>query len=85
VDVFADGAATIVLRAPRLATPNTRGTGCVLSAIPHLARGLALQEAVRSGKEFVTEALRGSYPLGPRRGPVNPSAAAAALAGRAFR
>ena len=87
VDVFTDGAATLVLRAPRLATPNTRGTGCVLStAIAcHLACGLALQEAVCRGKAFVTEALRGSYPLGPLRGPVHPSAAGAALAGRTLR
>jgi hydroxymethylpyrimidine/phosphomethylpyrimidine kinase len=87
VDIFTDGSTTFLLRAPRVATPNTRGTGCVLStAIAcHLARGLALQDAVRRGKEFVTESIRRAYPLGQLRGPVNPAAAATALSGVARR
>ena len=82
VDIFTDGATTFLLRAPRVATPDTRGTGCVLStAIAcNLARGLDLRDAVRHGKEFVTESIRGAYPLGRQRGPVHPAAAAAALA-----
>lgn len=84
VDVFTDGAATLVLTAPRVATRDSRGTGCVLStAIAcHLAQGLGLQDAVRRSKEFVTEALRGSYPLGSLPGPANPAAVRLAMSGR---
>jgi hydroxymethylpyrimidine/phosphomethylpyrimidine kinase len=87
VDVFAHGSTTLLLRAPRVATPDTRGTGCVLSTAVacHLARGLALSDAVRRGKQFVTESIRGAYPLGPLRGPVNPVAAGVTLAGGAGR
>lgn len=59
----------------RIDTPHTHGTGCVLSAAicAHLARGLALEEAVVLGKAFVTEAIRAALPLGQGIGPVNPS------------
>jgi hydroxymethylpyrimidine kinase/phosphomethylpyrimidine kinase len=77
VDVFADETGAIVLRAPRIATANTRGTGCVMSTACAclLAQGLRLPEAVRGAKIFVTRAIRHSYPLGRGRGPVDPTAA----------
>jgi hydroxymethylpyrimidine/phosphomethylpyrimidine kinase len=77
VDVYTDGTVTIVLRSPRIATANTRGTGCVMSTACacFLAQGLRLPEAVRRAKTFVTAAIRNSYPLGQGRGPVNPTAA----------
>jgi hydroxymethylpyrimidine/phosphomethylpyrimidine kinase len=85
VDVFADGSRTLVLRARRIATRDTRGTGCVLStAIAcHLARGCTLPHAVRRGKAFVSAAIRGSYRVGAGRGPVNPDATGQASVGRA--
>jgi hydroxymethylpyrimidine/phosphomethylpyrimidine kinase len=58
----------------RIDTPNTHGTGCVLSAAitAHLARGDQLDVAVRAGKAFVTEAIRHSLAIGGGIGPVNP-------------
>lgn len=78
VDVFADAKETLVLSAPRIASANTRGTGCVLSTAcaSFLAQGIAMPEAVRRAKEFVVDAIRHSYPLGRGRGPVQPTAAA---------
>jgi hydroxymethylpyrimidine/phosphomethylpyrimidine kinase len=77
-DVFADDTGSFVLRAPRVATKNTRGTGCVLSTACacFLAQGLRSPDAARKAKEFVTSAIRHSYPLGRGRGPVDPIAAA---------
>jgi hydroxymethylpyrimidine/phosphomethylpyrimidine kinase len=45
---------------PRIATRNTHGTGCVLSAAiaTSLARGEPLDRAIRSGREFLQRALR---------------------------
>lgn len=59
----------------RVASANTHGTGCVLSAAiaAHLARGDLLLTAVRKGKEFVTEAIRHSLAIGGGIGPVNPA------------
>jgi hydroxymethylpyrimidine/phosphomethylpyrimidine kinase len=44
---------------PRIATPNTHGTGCVLSAAiaAWLGRGAVLTEAVRLGESFLERAL----------------------------
>jgi hydroxymethylpyrimidine kinase/phosphomethylpyrimidine kinase len=74
IDVFYDGAEIDRLSSPRIPTSDLHGTGCVLSAAitAHLARGLALREAVVRGKEFVTEAIRNSLRLGKGSGPVNP-------------
>ncbi|MDR5689906.1 MAG: PfkB family carbohydrate kinase, partial [Armatimonadota bacterium] len=74
VDVFYDGDGFEELRAERLSTRHTHGTGCVLSAAiaAYLSRGLSVREAVRKGKEFVTEAIRYGLPLGRGVGPCNP-------------
>ena len=83
VDVFADAGETLLLSAPRIASVNTRGTGCVLSTACacFLAQGFALPEAVRRAKAFVTAAIRHSYRLGRGPGPVNPTAAGLAGSG----
>ena len=75
--MFADADETLLLSAPRIASANTRGTGCVLSTACacFLAQGFALPEAVRRAKAFVTAAIRHSYRLGRGPGPVNPTAA----------
>jgi hydroxymethylpyrimidine/phosphomethylpyrimidine kinase len=73
-DLFADGDGERWIESERIDTPHTHGTGCVLSAAitAHLARGTDLEEAVRQGKAFVTEAIRTALPLGQGVGPVNP-------------
>ncbi len=74
-DLFVDGGRTEWLETERIDTPHTHGTGCVLSAAiaAYLARGEELLEAVRKGKRFVTEAIRGGLPLGQGIGPANPA------------
>ncbi|MEX2575262.1 MAG: bifunctional hydroxymethylpyrimidine kinase/phosphomethylpyrimidine kinase [Halofilum sp. (in: g-proteobacteria)] len=65
VDVFYDGAAFTELRAPRVATRNTHGTGCTLSsAIAALApRASNLQTAVAGAKRYLTGALQAADSL----------------------
>jgi hydroxymethylpyrimidine/phosphomethylpyrimidine kinase len=69
VDVYFDGQQSAELRAPRIDTPHTHGTGCTFSAAitARLATGVALWEAVEAAKAYVTEAIRGGYAVG--RGP----------------
>ena len=73
-DLFVDGTRSEWLSAERLPTRNTHGTGCVLSAAiaAHLARGAELLDAVRAGKEFVTQAIRNGLGIGGGIGPVDP-------------
>jgi hydroxymethylpyrimidine/phosphomethylpyrimidine kinase len=72
------GVDTRPFSAPRLATRNTHGTGCTLSAAitAKLALGCGLEEAVGTGLRFLRDALGSAYPLGAGRGPTNPMAAA---------
>ncbi|MFT3730719.1 MAG: bifunctional hydroxymethylpyrimidine kinase/phosphomethylpyrimidine kinase [Hyphomicrobium sp.] len=58
-DVLFDGTRHLTFRRPRIATTNTHGTGCTLSAAiaAGLARGMPMQEAVYEGKLFVWNAL----------------------------
>ena len=72
-DLFADGDREEWLEADRIDTPHTHGTGCTLSAAitASLARGASLGEAVRTGKAFVTEAIRHALSLGDGIGPVD--------------
>jgi hydroxymethylpyrimidine/phosphomethylpyrimidine kinase len=74
-DLFADGERMEWLVGERIDSPNTHGTGCVLSAsiAAYLARGEPLVDAVRKGKEFVTDAIRHALALGEGIGPVNPA------------
>ena len=57
--------------APRVATRNTHGTGCTLSAAvaAGLAKGLGLEEAVAAAKAYLQAALQGADQLGIGRGP----------------
>ena len=75
VDVLDDGDEPLTLVAPRVATANTHGTGCTLSAAiaALLARGLPLREAVREAKAYVTGAIRAADRLsvGHGHGPVH--------------
>ena len=72
-DLFVDGDREEWLEAERIDTPHTHGTGCTLSSAiaGYLARGVALSEAVREGKVFVTEAIRHALSLGVGIGPVD--------------
>jgi hydroxymethylpyrimidine/phosphomethylpyrimidine kinase len=74
VDVFFDGATMTEFRAPRIATRNTHGTGCTLSAaITALLPSTPRLEAIRQAKAYLTEALRAADALdvGSGHGPVH--------------
>jgi hydroxymethylpyrimidine/phosphomethylpyrimidine kinase len=73
-DLFLDEHALEWIEAERIDTPNTHGTGCVLSSAiaAHLAKGEALLPAVRLAKAFVTDAIRHALPIGQGIGPVDP-------------
>jgi len=72
-DLFANGDLEEWIVAERIDTPNTHGTGCTLSAAitACLAMGDGLQDAVRAGKAFVTEAIRHALAIGDGIGPVD--------------
>jgi hydroxymethylpyrimidine/phosphomethylpyrimidine kinase len=76
VDVFHDGTDLHELRAPRIFTPHTHGTGCMLAAaiVACLASKLTLHEAVHEAKRFITAAIGAGLPLGRGHGPANPLA-----------
>ncbi|MDB5954370.1 bifunctional hydroxymethylpyrimidine kinase/phosphomethylpyrimidine kinase [Ramlibacter sp.] len=69
------GAAPMWLRAERIASPNTHGTGCTLSSAiaSELALGADLPQAVQRAREFVRAALAGGANVrtGAGSGPLN--------------
>jgi hydroxymethylpyrimidine/phosphomethylpyrimidine kinase len=74
IDVFLDGDTVTELRAPRIATKNTHGTGCTLSAaIAALLPRMGRLEAVRAAKDYLTGALAAADDLtvGTGHGPVH--------------
>ena len=73
-DVLYDGERVVWLRGDRVDTGNTHGSGCTFASAvaAGLARGLALEAAVREAKRFVTGAIRRSLEIGGGHGPVNP-------------
>lgn len=72
-DWLYDGENFTSYTAERIPTKHTHGTGCTYSAAitAELAKGRSLQEAVKIGKEFVTDAIRYSLQLGKGNGPTN--------------
>ncbi len=75
VDVVWDGTSLWELRAPRLPTGNTHGTGCTFAAATAagLARGLPVAEALARAKAYVGRALAGgaTWRLGAGHGPLD--------------
>jgi hydroxymethylpyrimidine/phosphomethylpyrimidine kinase len=75
VDLFVDEAAELRLPAPRIATANTHGTGCTLSAAiaAGLAKGVPLAQAVADAKAYVTLAIAAAdrLAIGGGHGPVH--------------
>ena len=66
VDVFFDGRKLERLEAPVVRGVSTHGTGCTLSAAitAHLALGATLTEAVRGGKNMISNAIAASVRCG---------------------
>ncbi|GAA0603659.1 bifunctional hydroxymethylpyrimidine kinase/phosphomethylpyrimidine kinase [Virgibacillus siamensis] len=73
IDILYDGENVNSFEAERIDTKHTHGTGCTYSAAitAYISRGETLPEAVEKGKNFVTAAIRDSFPLGHGSGPTN--------------
>lgn len=75
VDILFDGSDLVTLRASRIDTAHTHGTGCTLSAAiaAGLAQGRPLIESIREAKWFVSAAIRAGMELrvGKGRGPLD--------------
>lgn len=57
----------------RIDNPNTHGTGCTLSSAiaSNLAKGMSLDEAIKSAKAYISGALAAMLDLGKASGPMN--------------
>lgn len=57
----------------RIENPNTHGTGCTLSSAiaANLAKGFALEEAIRRAKDYISGALAAMLDLGRGSGPLD--------------
>jgi len=73
-DLLFDGTEFHEFVAERIETVHDHGAGDTLAAATAsaLAHGRSMPEAVAFGKAWVTECLRGAYPLGAGHGPVSP-------------
>ena len=73
IDLFFDGKKFIALKAPRVRTKNTHGTGCTFSAAvaAYLAQGKNLESAVRAAKKYITAAIRAGFTVGAGHSPVH--------------
>ena len=69
------GGEPVWMRAPRIHTPNTHGTGCTLSSAiaSYLALGCSLQDAVHRAREYIHGALEAGATVrtGSGSGPLN--------------
>lgn len=72
-DLFYDGQETMWLKAVRVETRHTHGTGCTFSAAiaAGLAQGLKLDDAVQQAKAFITLAIVKAPGIGAGHGPTN--------------
>lgn len=72
-DLIYDGEGFETLRAERINTPHTHGTGCTFSAAiaAGLAKGRDPREAIRGAKEYLTGAIAHAYPIGGGHSPVH--------------
>jgi hydroxymethylpyrimidine/phosphomethylpyrimidine kinase len=66
VDVACSATGTFEIRGVRLATRNTHGTGCTLSSAiaANLARGAALDTAIRQARVYLEDAIRHGPAIG---------------------
>ncbi len=73
VDVFFDGKEFSYFRVKRIATKNTHGTGCTLSAAiaANLAQGLSVVQSVEKAKSYITTAIEHSLSIGKGVGPTH--------------
>ncbi len=73
VDVLYDGQRCLDLRSPRIPTRHTHGTGCTYAAaiVALLARGLAVEQAVREARAYLIGAIERAGAIGGGHSPVH--------------
>lgn len=73
VDLLYDGTEFHTFTHARIQTKNTHGTGCTLSSAiaAYLAKGEAVETAVKMGKEYVTNAIANALEIGKGNGPLH--------------
>lgn len=73
VDILYTETGSHKLSSKRVDSPNTHGTGCTLSSAitANLANGMDMLTAVRSAKDYITEAIERSFTVGKGHSPVN--------------
>lgn len=73
VDLIMSETETFCVKAPRIQTKDTHGTGCTFSAAltAELAYGKTLRQAVVDAKQFIHQAIAHGLSLGQGHGPTN--------------
>jgi hydroxymethylpyrimidine/phosphomethylpyrimidine kinase len=73
VDLYYDGRDFREYTGERIDTPHTHGSGCTLASAvaAGLAKGLALEEAIRQARTYVFQAIRHGLALGKGHGPLH--------------
>jgi hydroxymethylpyrimidine/phosphomethylpyrimidine kinase len=73
MDLLYDGTSFREYTNIRYETPHTHGSGCTFaSAIAaQLAKGLAMEEAVRSAKDYISKAIQKGLSIGSGHGPLH--------------
>ena len=73
VDLLYEDGRFVEFVGPRVAGPNTHGTGCTFAAAiaAQLAKGSSVEDAVREAKEYVAGAMRVGIPLGRGHRPLD--------------
>ena len=72
-DVLLHEGEVLIFEMEKIDNPNTHGTGCTLSSAIacNLAKGMAVPEAVKRAKEYITGAIKAGLDLGHGRGPLD--------------
>lgn len=74
-DILFNGKDIVEFKKKRTESKNTHGTGCTLSSAiaANLAKGLTLELAIESAKQYITEAIMSSkdFSIGHGHGPLN--------------
>lgn len=72
-DLLYDGLQYWEFKAPYIASNNTHGTGCSLSAAiaSNLALGMDMENAVEKAKKFISGAIKNNFKVGAGNGPIN--------------
>ena len=71
-EYWTDGAQSLWISSPRIATRANHGTGCILSAAiaSAIALGQPIQEAIITAKTFLNQCLRSAANVGSGHGPM---------------